>query len=91
MQEDKYHKLLIAQLYNQQGELTTWNLTWRHMDLFLRPAVPDMNVLRMLPTRRSVFDPSMPTMEPLTSPPTGAFTLLNSSLMFDLQKQCLFV
>ena len=66
--------------------LTTWNFTWRHIERFLRPAVPDMKVRRMLPTLLREVDPSIPTMEPLTIPATGAFTVLKSSLMFCLQK-----
>ena len=39
----------------------------------------------MLPTRLKVLDPSIPTIDPLTMPPTGAFTLLNNSLMLGLK------
>ena len=55
------------------------------MDRFLSPAVPDMNVRLILPTRLKVVEPSMPTIDPLTIPPTGAFTLLNNSFILDLQ------
>ena len=56
------------------------------MERFFSPAVPDMNVRRMLPTLFSEVDPSIPTMDPLTIPATGAFTVLNNSFMFCLQK-----
>lgn len=67
--------------------LTTWNFTCKHMDRFLSPAVPDIKVLLMLPTLLREVDPSIPTMEPLTIPPTGAFTLLNNSLMLALKQK----
>lgn len=71
---------------DSNGQLTTWNLTWMQMDFFFRAAVPDMNVLLMLPTRRSDVDPSMPAMEPLTMPPTVPLMLPNSWLRAGLQR-----
>jgi hypothetical protein len=55
------------------------------MDRFLRPAVPDMKVRLILPTLLSEVEPSIPTMDPLTIPPTGALTLLKSSFMLALE------
>ena len=65
---------------------STWNLTCKHIDRFLSPAVPDINVLLILPTLRNDVDPSIPTIDPLTIPATGAFTLLKSSFIFCLKK-----
>lgn len=81
-----HYSVTMSEL-NYDMRLTTWNLTWRHIERFLRPAVPDMNVRRMLPTLLRDVVPSIPTMEPLTIPATGAFTVLNSSLIFCLQSQ----
>lgn len=82
-----FHYSVTMSELNYDMRLTTWNLTWRHIERFLRPAVPDMNVRRMLPTLLRDVVPSIPTMEPLTIPATGAFTVLNSSLIFCLQSQ----
>jgi hypothetical protein len=49
-----------------------------------------MNVRRMLPTLLREVEPSIPTMEPLTIPATGALTVLKSSLMFCLQQKLTF-
>jgi hypothetical protein len=56
------------------------------MDFFLSATVPDMKVLRMLPTLRSDAEPSMPAMEPLTMPPTELLMLPNNWLMAELHR-----